>query len=495
MDLKPEYDVVVIGGGVNGAGIARDAAGRGLSVLLLEKGDLAQATSSASSKLIHGGLRYLEQYDFKLVSESLHERERVLKSAPHLVWPLRFVIPHEAHLRPAWMIRIGLFLYDHLAKRDMLPASRGLDLRTAPEGKVLQADYTKGFVYSDCWVDDARLVVLCAKDAAERGADIAVRSTCTGLKAEGNLWRVQIGDRHVKAHSVVNAAGPWARAFLDEQGLARPRTPKMRLMKGSHIIVKALHDGDHAYLLQQPDGRIVFVLPYQGGYSLIGTTDIEYTGDPLAAKISDKEVDYLCAAVNRSFRQHITADDIVSTYSGVRPLVDDGEASGSKVTRDYQLLLDMNSGAPLLNVFGGKLTTFRALSEQAVDKIAGFFDHCGRAWTDDAALPGGDIAGFDLKAFIEAQSQQYEDVPYDVITRLAKAYGTRMDVILDAERGRDFGHGIFEGEVRYLIREEWARSIDDILWRRSKLGLHISDTVRIEIEKILPELLREYGYG
>lgn len=409
---------------------------------------------------------------------------------------MRFVIPHEAHLRPTWMIKAGLFIYDHLGRRNVLPASGKLDLRSEIEGAPLQEGYQQGFVYSDCQADDARLVLACVKDAAERGADIAVRTACTGLKAEGGLWRVGIeGGRSVQARCVVNATGPWARRFLKEHNLMGAYTPRMRLMKGSHAIVKKLYDGDHAYLLQQPDKRIVFVLPYLGAYSLIGTTDVEYKGDPLAARISEVEIAYLCDAVNRTFRTQIGAEDVVSSYSGVRPLIDDGKASGSKVSRDYKLVLETRYGPPLLNVFGGKLTTFRVLAEHAVDEVVGFFHDYGFAWTGSAVLPGGNMDGADFEAFLARQYEIYPDVPRGVVERLARAYGTRIDRVLGGKVGRDLGDGVYESEIRYMVEEEWARSLDDILWRRSKLGLIASDATRAAIEKALPALLKRYARG
>ena len=494
MAFKSVYDLVVIGGGINGVGIARDAAGRGLSVLLVEQGDLAQATSSNSTKLIHGGLRYLEQYDFKLVRESLNERERLLRGASHIMWPQEFVIPHEPHLRPAWMIRAGLFLYDYLGKRELLPGSGGVDFRTDARGKPLKTDYVRGFSYFDCWVDDARLVVLCAKDAEERGADIAVRTACTGLKAEGDVWRVSLGDKDVQARAVVNAAGPWVRTFLDEQGLAAGKTPGMRYSKGSHIIVKQLYDGEHAYLLQQPDGRIVFTIPYEGDFTLIGTTDTDYRGDPMDAEIDEDEVDYLCAAAGRSFVQDISLDDVVWAYSGVRGLPDSGEESLSEVSRDYILDLDKRFDAPLLNVFGGKLTTFRKLSEQVVNRLSPYFDGMGEAWTRETLLPGGDIAGGDFEAFVEAQLQLNSLMDAGLVRRLCRAYGSRISSVLEDGLGHHLGDDVYEAELRYLIEEEWARTSDDILWRRSKLGLHLSHEVRKAVEARVPELVREMGY-
>ncbi len=494
---KPDYDLCIIGGGINGAGIARDAAGRGLSVLLVEAMDLAGATSSASTKLIHGGLRYLEYYEFHLVSEALKEREVLLGIAPHLVAPLEFVLPHDAHLRPAWMIRAGLFLYDHLARHDKLPNSHGINLAAHIYGAPLQKTYKKGFTYYDCRVDDARLVVLNARDAAERGATILTRTACNTLKQEGGLWHVLMTDtatgrQFVKTASmVVNAAGPWVHAVLEASGLVTPQTPNVRLVKGSHIVVPRLYGGDHAYILQQPDKRIIFVIPWQNDFTMIGTTDENFTGNAAQAVISQGEVDYLCAAINRSFAQPITPDQIVHTWSGVRPLVDDGHDSAASVTRDYKLVLDHSQGPPLLSVFGGKITTYRHLAEHALNDLCG-----GKAWTATAPLPGGDIPNGDFAAFLQAQEMHYAWLPDQLVARWADAYGTRMDVFLKGaskldDLGKHYGDGLYEAEIRYLIAQEWARTIDDILWRRTKLGLRVTPKTIENLERVLPRMVRE----
>ncbi len=490
------YDLVIIGGGINGAGIARDAAGRGLSVLLVEQDDLAQATSSASTKLIHGGLRYLEQYDFKLVRESLNERERLLRSAPHLIRPQEFVIPHEPSLRPRWMIRLGLWLYDCLGKRDVLPASQAFSLVQHLAGVPLKSHYHYGFSYADCWVDDARLVLLCAKDAAEKGAEIRTRTRCETLSARDKHWNVTLYDAlkgepyQVQARCVVNAAGPWVRRFLDDQGLAQPETYHMRHSKGSHIVVKKLYEGDHAYLLQQLDKRIVFAIPYEHDFTVIGTTDTPYDGALDHVVIDDQEIDYLCTAVSRSFANTVRASDVLWTYSGVRGLLDSGNDNLSEVTRDYKLDMENRFGAPLLNVFGGKLTTFRELSEQACTILCDTLGHHAKAWTENSILPGGDIGSLDFDAFVARQAPRYSFLSDQVLRRYAHAYGTRMDVMLDGVdsldgMGEDFGEDVYEVELRYGIMQEWVHSAEDFLWRRSKLGLHTSEETQRKIARAL----------
>lgn len=395
---QAEYDLCVIGGGINGAGIARDAAGRGLSVLLVEAQDLAGATSSASTKLIHGGLRYLEHFEFRLVHDALKERETLLSMAPHIIRPMRFIMPHNPDLRPVWMIRLGLFLYDHLAGRKKLARSKGLNLHKDPVGAPLRSNYMQGFSYADCWVEDARLVVLNAKDAEERGATILTRTACTNLETTGDgQWAVHLQDIRtrrpycIKARQVVNAAGPWVRGFLDNSGLAQEDTPDVRLVKGSHIVVRRFFEGDHAYILQQPDKRIVFAIPYEKHYTLIGTTDVDYEGDPSNPVISDEETAYLCDAVNRYFKTPVVPGDVIWSYSGVRPLIKDGHEDASSVTRDYKLVREDRFGPPLLSVFGGKITTYRVLAEEAVDMITD-----NPAWTKGAPLPGGDIENGDI---------------------------------------------------------------------------------------------------
>ncbi len=494
--VQDSVDLLVVGGGINGTGIARDAAGRGLKVLLAEQRDLASATSSASTKLIHGGLRYLEYYEFRLVREALSEREVLLESAPHIIWPLRFILPHEKSLRPAWMIRIGLFLYDHLGGRKRLPASRRVDLAKGPLQSGLKADYKIGFAYSDCWVNDARLVALNALDARERGVEILTRSPVLSAKRNGAGWLVEIGGdamtgnqpRLVHARALVNAAGPWAGQFIDRQ-LGGKREGQLRLIKGSHIIVPRLYSGDHAFILQNHDRRIVFTIPYEDRFTLVGTTDIPYEGDPAQVAISQDEVAYLCDVVNRHFTRRIAASDVVWTYAGVRPLFDaEDSESASAISRDY--VLDLETDAPngatgdgaggpiLLNIFGGKITTYRRLAEHALQKLQPFFPKAGGDWTATAHLPGGDIANADFAAFETVLTQRYPWLPAEMRRRLARAYGTRIERLIGSAKaltdlGTHFGGDLYEAEVRYLIDQEWARSAEDVLWRRSKLGLHL----------------------
>ena len=472
------FDLAVIGGGVNGAGIARDATGRGAKVLLLEAGDLAQGTSSASTKLIHGGLRYLEHYEFSLVRESLTEREALWAIAPHIIHPMRFVLPYVHGLRPRWLLRLGLFLYDHIGGRKRLPATRTINLGQHPAGTPLKAGFTTGFEYSDGWVDDARLVLLNAKDAAERGAEVRTRTRVTGAKRVGDTWEVTTDKGTFHAKALVNAAGP---QVLDvENTLGDAPEYGMRLVRGSHIVVRKLFDHPYAYFFQLADGRIFFAIPYERDFTLIGTTDRDQAkGDPV--KASDEEIAYLCAGTNEYFKTAITPADVVWTYSGVRPLVDDGSGKPEAATRGYRLdLSEPAQGAPLLSVYGGKITTYRHLSEEAVDLLVPRLSAlAGKAWTRTAALPGGDfpIDGLDpLKAALAAD---YAFLGAHDVDRIARAYGTRARAWLgDAQGwqalGRDFGGGLTAAEVDYLRAEEWAVSADDILWRRSKLGLRLS---------------------
>lgn len=487
-------DLLIIGGGANGAGIARDAAGRGLKVVLCERNDLGGATSSASSKLIHGGLRYLERYEFRLVRESLLEREVLLNLAPHIAWPMRFVLPHENSLRPVWMIRAALFLYDHLAPRRRLPRSHALDLAHEAAGKPLKPGFTRGFDYADCWVDDARLVVLNAMDAAERGATILTRHECVSARPDQGLWRAVLHARdgaktEVTAKVVVNAAGPWASEVLGHV-LGQNGVNRLRLIKGSHIVVPAMYEGSHAYILQNPDRRIVFAIPYQGRFTLIGTTDVPFAGDPRDVRIDPDETEYLCASVNRYFRSQIQPGDVVWSYSGVRPLYNDSARTPSGITRDY--VFDVTGGddgrPALLSIFGGKITTYRRLAEHAMAKLAPHLgDRAGAAWTGTQPLPGGDMPDGDFDAFLAGLRGLLPDLPGDLVTRYARAYGTRCLTLLDgrrtiAELGQHFGAGLYEAEVRYLRQCEWAETADDILWRRSKLGLDIGPDGRDRLE-------------
>jgi len=476
-----QYDLLVIGGGINGAGIARDAAGRGLRVLLCEKDDLAAHTSSASTKLIHGGLRYLEYYEFGLVRKALQEREVLLDAAPHIMWPLRFVMPHDAAQRPAWLIRCGLFLYDHLARRRRLPGSERIQLGSHVAGKPLQASYRQGFVYSDGWVNDARLVVLNAIDAAERGATILTRTACVAASRHGDGWQATLQGADgkqatVHARAVVNAAGPWVQQLLGGV-IQAPASKAIRLVKGSHIIVKRLFEHPYAYIFQNPDKRIIFAIPYEQDFTLIGTTDVEYHGDAAQVAIDSDEVAYLCQMSNRYFTQQITPDDVVATYSGVRPLLDDDAANASGVTRDYALELDTD-GAPLLSVFGGKITTYRKLAEQVVDQLAPLLGNTRPTWTAGKALPGGDLPAGDFDAFVARLQADKPWLPAALAQRLARAYGSRVHTVLGAavslaDLGEAIQPGLYEAELRYLVEEEWATCSDDILWRRSKLRLHL----------------------
>jgi glycerol-3-phosphate dehydrogenase len=491
--MNADYDLLIIGGGINGAGIARDAAGRGLSVLLAESGDLAGATSSASTKLIHGGLRYLEYYEFSLVRHALLERERLLRIAPHLVQPLTFVLPHEKHLRPKWMISLGLLLYDNLAPRRALPRSRRVNLQKHAYGEPLRRELTAGFTYADCRVDDARMVVLNAMDAAERGATILPRVACTSLRPENGLWRAtlrdtgRMGERAVTARMAVNATGPWVRQFLDDNRLAHEKTPQIRLVKGSHIVTKKLFSGPQAYILQQPDGRIVFAIPYEHDFTLIGTTDTDYSGDPRAPLLDDGERAYLLAAMNRSFTHALTEADIVHAYSGVRPLLADGHASAKAVTRDYRLVLDDSFGPRLLSVFGGKITTFRRLAEEALALLTGE----EKSWTASAPLPG---APEDFDDYFAQLAARHRFLPPELLLRYAHAYGTRTERLLEgrsalAHMGEDYGAGLYDAEIAYLVENEWARTPEDILWRRTKRGLHIRNEAAYKLTA--SRLLRE----
>jgi glycerol-3-phosphate dehydrogenase len=495
MTARADFDLLVVGGGINGAGIARDAAGRGLRVLLCERDDLAAHTSSGSTKLVHGGLRYLEHYDFGLVRKALQEREVLLEAAPHVIWPLRFVMPHDAHLRPAWMIRAGLLLYDHLARRRRLPASGSIDLRRHPAGAPLDARYTQGFVYSDAWVEDSRLVALNALDARERGAEVLTRTTCTALRRDARGWsaRLERGDgtvREVSARAVVNAAGPWAAAFLDE-AVGQPATAALRLVKGSHIVVRRLFEHEFAYIFQAPDRRIVFAIPYEQDFTLVGTTDVEYSGDPARVAIDQDEVRYLLDMIRRCFARELDARDVVWHYSAVRPLLEDEAADPSAVTRDYQLKLD-DRGAPLLSVFGGKITTFRKLAEEAVDRIVAALGESRPAWTARAALPGGDLPGADFEAFLVAAATRYPFLPAPLLRRLARAYGTRIERLIgDARSLTELGEAVLPGlyarEVEYLREQEWVASAADLLWRRSKLGLHLPADAEVRLQRWLEE--------
>jgi glycerol-3-phosphate dehydrogenase len=484
-----QFDLVVIGGGVNGVGIARDAAGRGLRVLLCEKGDLAEGTSSRSGKLVHGGLRYLEHYEFRLVREALIEREVLLAAAPHIIWPMRFVLPHSPEQRPAWLIRLGLFLYDHLGGRQKLPGSRRLDLARDPEGTPIRDRYRTAFEYSDCWVDDARLVVLNALDARERGAVILTRTAATGARRAGAMWDVEMaelsGTRHkARAKALVNAAGPWVEDVLGRVAGLNSRR-HVRLVKGSHIVVPKFWAGPQAYLFQNDDRRVIFVNPYEGDLCLIGTTDIPFSGRADDVAIDDTEIDYLLSAVNRYARTTLTRADIRHAFSGVRPLYDDdADKSASAVTRDYVFDLDGGGGTPpLLSVFGGKITTYRRLAEHALDRLAGEFPNAGRAWTAGAPLPGGDMPRADFDAFLAGLAQDFPGLPRELVTHYARLYGTRarqllQDVTSPADLGRHYGGLLYQRELDFLQETEWARTAEDVLDRRTKHGLHLTPAQR-----------------
>ena len=479
-----DADLLIVGGGINGAGIARDAAGRGLSVLLVEQDDLASHTSSASTKLIHGGLRYLEYGEFRLVREALIERERLWGMAPHIIWPLRFVLPQTQSPRPAWMVRLGLFLYDHLGGRKKLPGTDTITLKDSPLGAGLGDRAGKAFVYSDCWVEDSRLVVLNARDAAERGAEIRTRTRLVDARresgGEGDGWVATIADaagqRTVRARVLVNAAGPWVADVLGRVPDSR-RDRGVRLVKGSHLVVPRLYEGDHAFMLQNPDRRIVFTVPYEGRFTLLGTTDEPWSDAPAKASISDAETRYLLDTANRYFTRQLSEADVAWSYAGIRPLYDDKAGSASAVTRDYVLDLDGGAGrAPMLSIFGGKITTYRKLAEHAMAELARFFPKAGPAWTAGATLPGGDMA--DFEAFVDALTAERPQLPAPLLRRLARAYGTRVAALLGdaqtmADLGEDFGGGLTTREVDYLREQEWARTAEDVLYRRSKLGLHV----------------------
>ena len=480
------FDLAIVGGGVNGCGIARDAAGRGASVILFEQNDLASGTSSASTKLIHGGLRYLEYYEFRLVREALMEREVLWRIAPHIIWPLRFVLPYQKGLRPQWMLRLGLALYDHIGGRKLLPPTRTLDLRSDPAGAPLKSDLVKGFEYSDCWVEDSRLVVLNARDAAERGAQIRTRTRVTGAERSGDHWIVTSEDvrtgrqERIRAKVLVNAAGPWVEKVLN--GVVRSNsTASVRLVQGSHIVVRKLFAHERAYIFQNADNRIIFAIPYQNDFTLIGTTDRDYRGDPAQVTASEEEIAYLCAAASEYFKEPVRREDVVWTYSGVRPLYNDGASKAQEATRDYVLVLDAPNGAPpMLSIFGGKITTYRRLAEAALDKLKGHLPAAGKpGWTGGAPLPGGDFPQSGYEALVAELSRAYPFLENPLAARLARAYGTRARDLLGNARsmsdlGQNFGAGLTEREVLYLINQEWALNAADVLWRRSKLGLRLS---------------------
>ena len=498
-------DLFVIGGGINGCGIARDAAGRGLSVTLAEMNDLASATSSASTKLFHGGLRYLEYFEFRLVREALIERETLLKAMPHISWPMRFVLPYHAGMRfeaetptsnllrrvmpwmkgrrPAWLIRLGLFLYDNLGGRKLLPGTRTLSLTGTPEGAPLQAKFEHAYEYSDCWVEDARLVVLNARDAAARGARIMVRTEVLSAERDGALWRIAVRDRLTGARSehsarmLVNAGGPWVGDII-RNTVRSNSTEGVRLVRGSHIVTRRLYDHDKCYFFQGTDGRIIFAIPYEQDFTLIGTTDADHEDPSVRPVCTDEERDYLIDFANHYFERRIGPDDVVWTYSGVRPLYDDGASSATAATRDYTLKVDATGGAPLLNVFGGKITTYRRLAESAMERISAHFADLPGDWTAGVALPGGDFDLADKPALAEGLRRDFPFLTDRWAARLVRAYGTEARALLGragsaADLGPDFGATLTGAEVRWLVDREYARTAEDILWRRSKLGLRL----------------------
>jgi glycerol-3-phosphate dehydrogenase len=482
------YDVAIVGGGVNGCGIARDAAGRGLSVYLCEQSDLASGTSSAATKLIHGGLRYLEYLEFRLVREALMEREVLWRMAPHIIWPLRFVLPYDNSLRPAWLLRLGLFLYDHLGGRELLPPTDTLDLTTNAVGEALEPGrYRLGFEYSDCWVDDARLVILNARDAADHGAQIRVRTKAVAAERRSDTWQLTTVDQRfgnlsetIKAKILINAAGPWVGDVLAVSG-RRNVQARIRLVQGSHIVVPKLYAHDRCYIFQNPDKRIVFAIPYEGDFTLIGTTERDYVGDPTDAAATAEEISYLCGAANRYFRSAISPDEVIWTYSGVRPLYDDGASEAQAATRDYVLDLD-EAGPPMLSVFGGKITTYRRLAQHALDKLRRHLPpvaYARKNWSSTEPLPGGNFPVQGFEGLVKTLGREYPWLNEHHSRRLARAYGTCAREVLGgatswSSLGHEFGAGLTETEVSYLMRAEWAETPEDVIWRRSKLGLRLS---------------------
>lgn len=496
--MKQAVDLFIIGGGINGTAIAADAAGRGLSVALCEKNDLSSGTSSASTKLIHGGLRYLENYEFRLVREALHEREILMRKAPHLISPLEFVLPHEVHLRPLWMIKIGLFLYDHLAAHASLPNSKILHLESDARGQPLLPIFNKGFSFYDCRVDDARLVIVNALAAQENAATILTRTLFTKAYRDKNAWVIHLVDEvtqqecmyHAKA--LINVAGPWAEQT--QKKLADMPAISTKLIKGSHIIVPQIYAGNFAYILQNPDKRVVFVIPYAEKFSLIGTTDVPFSGDLNEVKCSVAEKTYLCETINHYFKKQISLADIVSDYTGVRCLQNQDEANLADVTRDYQLLLFADQALPLLTVIGGKITTHRCLAEAVLEKLKPFFPQMRPAWTASVPLPGGDFNGQSFENFYTAFKKELPWLPEKLAERYVKNYGSRVNLFLKnaqslRDLGREFGAGLYEKEVEYLCQYEWAKTADDILWRRTKLGLFFSESEKKDLQDWLEKIV------
>ena len=484
---RPAYDVIVIGGGINGCGIARDAAGRGYSVLLAEMQDLASGTSSRATKLIHGGLRYLEHYEFRLVREALREREVLWSLAPHIIWPLRLILLYVRGRRPEWLLRLGLFLYDHIGGRDLLPPRKTLDLRSDPAGKPLKPIFSRAFEFSDCWVDDSRLVVLNARDAADRGAAIRTRTRVTKAERRDGLWRITLAstrpggepdEQVVEARLLVNASGPWVDEVL-RNALGRNEAYNVRLVEGSHIIVKRKYDDPRAFFFQNRDGRFIFAIPYEDDFTLIGTTDRDYTGDPSNVTIADDEIDYLCAAASEYFAEPVRREDVVSSFAGVRPLFDDHASKAQEATRDYVLKADGGNGeAPLVNVFGGKLTTYRRLSESVLEEVGRMIGVKGAPWTASTPLPGGEFPVAAVASQMQSLKRDYPFLGGRHAERLFRLYGrTAHEILGDAtsydDLGECLGHDLYEAEMNHLVEKEWAATAEDVLWRRTKLGLHM----------------------
>jgi glycerol-3-phosphate dehydrogenase len=495
VDQSSIHDIFIIGGGINGCGIARDAVGRGYSVYLAEMNDLASGTSSGSTKLIHGGLRYLEYYEFRLVRESLMEREVLWRMAPHIIWPLRFVLPYADGLRPAWLLRLGLFLYDYIGGRKLLPPTKTLAMRSDPAGKPLKPLFSKAFEYSDCWVNDARLVVLNARDAADRGATIRTRARVVSTRREDDHWLVSVEDtwsgdvEEVRARLIVNAAGPWVDKVLTNT-VGQNDVHNVRLVQGSHIVVSKKFDDQRAYFFQNKDGRIIFAIPYEEDFTLIGTTDQDYRGDPSGVAISDAEIGYLCDAASEYFAKPVRREDIVWTYSAVRPLYDDGASKAQEATRDYVIKVDSTHGAPLVNIFGGKITTYRRLAESMLEKIEGVLGARGKPWTATAKLPGGDFGPTEFDTEVGRLKGSYPFLDLKLARRLVRLYGSKARVLLglarsEADLGKRFGADLYEAEVRYLMAHEWAATAEDVLWRRSKRGLRFTR----EETKVLEEYM------
>ena len=494
----PVFDLAIVGGGINGCGIARDAAGRGLSVLLCEQDDLANGTSSASTKLIHGGLRYLEYYEFRLVREALREREVLLRAAPHIIWPLRFILPHHKGLRPAWLIRLGLFLYDHLGGRVLLPPTSSVNLLKDEAGLPLKPMFTKGFEYSDCWVMDGRLVALNAMDAAAKGAEIRVRTPCVTATRNGDIWTLQLDNKNTgkkssaQARVLVNATGPWLDSFLTHIS-HQDSGEQIRMVKGSHIIVRKLFDHGRAYLFQNADGRIIFAIPYEQEFTLIGTTDVDFTGQPGKVNITPEETDYLCRAASEYFIKQVTPDNVVSSYAGIRPLFDDGKSEAKAATRDYVLKLDTGSSeAPLLSIYGGKITTYRKLAEAVLQKLQPFLPPMGPAWTEHQHLPGGDFAPNLFNHEVNRLQAVCPLLQKKHTRRLVRTYGTRAFAMVQSLKiasdfGICFGDYLYQFEVVYLMQNEWAQTAEDVLWRRTNMGLFLTDEERRNLDVWMKE--------